>query len=337
MAWCVVRGAGLYVLRTTTDPIISSEHPTSSSQPLLVIVGPTAVGKTSLSLSLAQHFQAEIISADSRQIYRGCDIGTAKATPAEQAFVPHFMLDVVDPDQILTLAEFQEQVYQLVAAIHARGNLPMLVGGSGQWVKAVVEGWGIPKVLPDQALRAELEQTVEEEGYQALHDQLAQVDPPAAEKIDARNVRRVVRALEVYLKTGTPISQHQRKSPPPYTIIQIGLTRSRETLYQRVDQRIDQMMVEGLLDEVQQLIHMGYDWKLPAMSGLGYRQIGQYLRGEESLETAVMLIKRETRRFVRQQYNWFRLDDSAIKWFDGDSCSSEEIRRYVASQLKPVR
>lgn len=301
-----------------------------------MIVGPTAVGKTSLSLSLAQQFQAEIISADSRQIYRQCDIGTAKATAVEQALVPHFMLDVVDPDQILTLAEFQAQAYQLVDAIHARGHLPMLVGGSGQWVKAVVEGWGIPKVLPDKALRAKLEQTVAEEGYQTLHDQLAHVDPPAAAKIDARNVRRVIRALEVYLKTGIPISQHQRKSPPPYTIIQIGLTRARESLYQRIDDRIDQMMIEGLLDEVKQLAEKGYDWNLPAMSGLGYRQIGQYLRGEESLETAVMLIKRETRRFVRQQYNWFRLDDSAIEWFDCDNHSNEEISLYVASQLKQL-
>ena len=287
-----------------------------TSPPLLVIVGPTAVGKTVLSLQIAQDFNGEIISADSRQIYRGLDIGTAKATPEEQAIVPHHLLDVVAPHEVLTLAQFQTRAYAAIEAIHQRKRLPILVGGTGQWVQAVVEGWGIPRVPPDPALRAALEAEAQTIGPEAFHARLAAVDPQAAQKLDPRNVRRVIRALEVYHKTGVPISQHQRKTTPPYHTLQIGLTVPREALYQRIDQRVDQMMEMGLLDEVKRLVEAGYGWDLPAMSGLGYRQIGQYLRGEVSLEEAVALIKKETRRFVRQQYNWFRLDDPQIKWFD---------------------
>lgn len=286
------------------------------SSPLLAIVGPTAVGKTALSLQIAQHFNGEIISADSRQIYRGLDIGTAKATPEERASVPHHLIDVVNPDEVLTLAEFQERAYTAIAAIQQRGLLPLLVGGTGQWVQAVVEGWGVPRVPPDPELRARLEAEAEALGPAAFHAKLVAVDPLAAQKLDARNVRRVIRALEVYHKTGVPISQHQRKTPPPYRILQLGLTMPREALYRRIDERIDRMLTTGLLDEVKRLFEAGYGWDLPAMSGLGYRQMGQYLRGEIGLEEAVALIKKETRRFVRQQYNWFRLDESRIRWFE---------------------
>ncbi|HXV98711.1 MAG TPA: tRNA (adenosine(37)-N6)-dimethylallyltransferase MiaA [Anaerolineae bacterium] len=287
-----------------------------ASPPLLVIVGPTAVGKTTLSLQLAQDYRGEIISADSRQVYRGLDIGTAKATPEQQALVPHHLLDVVDPDEVLTLAEFQERAYAVIEAIQARQRLPLLVGGTGQWVQAVIEGWGVPRVPPDSDLRLALEAEARAIGPEAFHARLAVVDPQTAQKLDPRNVRRVIRALEVYHKTGLPISYHQRKIAPPYHIVQIGLTMPREALYQRVDQRVDRMMELGLLDEVKRLVEAGYGWDLPAMSGLGYRQIGQYLRGEVSLEETVALIKKETRRFVRQQYNWFRLDDPQINWFD---------------------
>ncbi len=284
--------------------------------PLLVLIGPTAVGKTALSLRLGQEFQAEIISADSRQIYRGLDIGAAKATPQEQALLPHHLLDIVDPDQFFTLADFQSQAYAAIDAIHRRGRLPMLVGGTGQWVRAVMEGWGIPRVPPDFTLRAKLEAEAETIGRDAFHAQLAAVDPEAAQKIDPRNLRRVIRALEVYQKTGLPISHHQRKKAPPYTILQIGLTRPRQQLYERVDYRIDKMMTQGLLAEVERLVAAGYGWNQPAMSGLGYRQIGLYLQNQITLDETVALIKKETRRFVRQQYNWFRLDDARIAWFD---------------------
>lgn len=307
-----------------------------TDKPLLVIVGPTAVGKTALSLLIAQDFNGEIISADSRQIYRGLDIGTDKPTPQQQAAAPHHLVDVIEPNQVLTLAEFQERAYAIIDAIHERNRLPLLVGGTGQWVKAVVEGWGIPRVPPDPALWAELETQAQAIGPEAFHAQLAAVDPQAAEKIDPRNIRRVIRALEVYQKTGIPISQHQRKTVPPYQILQIGLTMSREVLYRRIDQRIDRMIEGGLVEEVKRLVGAGYGWNLPAMSGLGYRQAGRYLRGEMSLADAVALIKKETRRFVRQQYNWFRLDDPRIQWFDvseGVEKAYDRIKPFVESHL----
>ena len=301
--------------------------------PLLVIVGPTAVGKTALSLRLTQDIPLEILSADSRQIYRRCDIGTAKPTPAELAIAPHHFIDVVDPDQILTLAQFQEQTYELIETICGRGRLPVLVGGSGQWIKAVVEGWGIPRVPPDYALRVELEAQAKHKGHDSLYADLTAVDPVAATKIDSRNVRRVIRALEVYRKTGVPISVHQQKNPPPYRILQIGLTMPREQLYERVDRRIDKMMELGLLKEVRRLAEAGYGWEQPAMLGLGYRQIGQHLRGEASLDEAVALIKKETRRFVRQQYNWFRLDDERISWFNVEELLTNEQYLQIRSLM----
>jgi tRNA dimethylallyltransferase len=265
---------------------------------------------------LAQDLRGEIISADSRQIYRDLDIGTAKPTPQEQALVPHHLLDIVGPDEVLTLAEFQERAWAAIEDIQGRGRLPLLVGGTGQWVKAVVEGWGIPRVPPDPLLRGELEAQARLMGHEAFHAQLVAVDPASAQKIDARNVRRVIRALEVYHKTGQPISHHQQKSAPPYQVLQLGLTLPRELLYERIDQRIEAMMNQGLLAEVQRLVEAGYSWDKPALSGLGYRQFEPYLRGEASLEEAVASIKKETRRFVRQQYNWFRLDDPRIHWVD---------------------
>ncbi len=307
-----------------------------TNKPLIAIVGPTAVGKTGLSLRLAQDFAVEIISADSHQVYRGLDIGTAKPTVEEQAVVPHHLVDVVDPEGVLTLAEFQEQAYKSIEAIEQRQGLPLLVGGTGQWVKAVVEGWGIPRVPPDFTLRAKLELEAEVNGSEALHAQLAKVDPQAAQRIDHRNVRRVIRALEVYRKTGVPISQHQKKTPPAYAILQLGLTMPREILYERIDLRVDKMMAAGLLAEMQNLVDAGYDWHKPAMIGLGYRQLGQYLRHEVSLAEAVALIKKETRRFVRQQYNWFRLDDPQIHWFDISGGLNQEylaIKTLVESVL----
>ncbi|MCB0162905.1 MAG: tRNA (adenosine(37)-N6)-dimethylallyltransferase MiaA [Anaerolineae bacterium] len=304
-----------------------------TKKPLLVIVGPTAVGKTALSLRLARDIDLEIVSADSRQIYRGLDIGTAKATPEEQALVPHHLIDVVDPDQIMSAADFQQRAYTAIEALHERNCLPVLVGGTGQWVQAVVEGWTIPRVPPDPELRVKLEALAETEGGRALYDRLVDVDPAAAEKIHPNNVRRVIRALEVYEKTGVPISEHQAKRGQRFRTFQIGLTMSRERLYERIDQRIDQMMAAGLLDEVRRLMKAGYGLHLPAMSGLGYRQIGQFLTGEVSLDEAVALIKKETRRFVRQQFNWFRLDDERIHWFEVDEANLagyyQEIHEWV--------
>jgi tRNA dimethylallyltransferase len=305
----------------TTDEGRRTNAETSSSSvvrpsSVVVIVGPTAAGKTALSIDLAEAAGGEIVSADSRQIYRGMDIGTAKVTAAERARVPHHLLDVVAPDQVLALAEYQALAYAAIADIQARGRLPFLVGGTGQYIQAVVEGWSIPAVAPHPELRAELEAKASSEGAEALHGWLAALDPAAAARIDYRNVRRVIRALEVCLVTGRPITELQRKNPPPFDVLQIGVTRPRPELYARIDARVDQMMAVGLLDEVRRLDAAGYAWELPAMTGLGYRQIGEFLRAEVSLDEAIARIKQGTRRFVQQQYNWFRLRDPVIRWVD---------------------
>lgn len=310
-----------------TDQLAAISYQPSA---ILAIVGPTAVGKTALSLVLAQALGGEIVSADSRQIYRGMDIGTAKATPEERALVPHHLLDVVDPDQVLTLAEYQRLAYAAIDDILARGRLPLLVGGTGQYVRAVLEGWRIPEVAPRPELRAALAADAAAHGAEALHDRLAALDPVAAARIDPRNVRRVIRALEVCLSTGRPISELQTKSPPPYRIVQIGVTRPRPELYARIDARVDRMIEAGLVDEVRRLADAGYGWDLPAMTGLGYRQIGQYLRGEITLDEAIALIKRGTRRFVQQQYNWFRPDDPAIHWIDPGVVGPEDVPQLLA-------
>jgi tRNA dimethylallyltransferase len=237
---------------TCTEPSRSIEN--RKSEILVVIVGPTAVGKTRLSLRLAQEFGGEIISADSRQVYRGLDIGTAKPTLEERRRVPHHLIDVIAPDEPFTLAQYQELAYDAVADVLARGKLPFLVGGTGQYVKAVVEGWGIPRVPPNEELREELYRQAEIEGEETLHARLREVDPMAAQRIDYRNVRRVVRALEVYLETGRPISELQRKKPPPYRILQIGLTLERQELYRRIDERVDRMVEGGLVEEVRGLV-----------------------------------------------------------------------------------
>ena len=317
-------------MSNTTDRGRRTRDETSSSSvlrpsPLVVIVGPTAAGKTALSIDLAEAAGGEIVSADSRQIYRGMDIGTAKVTAAERARVPHHLLDLVMPDQVLSLAEYQALAYAAIADIRARGRLPFLVGGTGQYVQAVVEGWSIPAVAPHPELRAELEAKASAEGAEALHGWLAALDPAAAARIDYRNIRRVIRALEVCLVTGQPITELQRKNPPPFDILQIGVTRPRPELYMRIDVRVDQMMAAGLLDEVRRLDAAGYAWELPAMTGLGYRQIGEHLRGEVTLDAAVTHIKQGTRRFVQQQYNWFRLTDPAIRWVDPGTTQASDV------------
>jgi tRNA dimethylallyltransferase len=288
---------------------------------LLVIVGPTAVGKTDLSLSIAKEFNGEIISADSRLFYKGLDIGTAKPSMAERSVVPHHLIDICRPDQTLTLGEYQRLAYRKIEEIEDRDRLPILVGGTGQYVMAVVEGWGIPEIAPHPQLRRQLELLHPEE----LARWLRILDPQAADRIDPRNLRRVVRALEVSLISGQPISDLQEKTPPPYKIHIIGLHRDRESLYERIDRRVDTMLAKGLVEEVSGLRAKGYRAHLPSMSGLGYRQILAYLRGEVSLDEAVDRIKFETHRFARQQATWFRQDDPRIIWFDLQNPDQQKI------------
>lgn len=300
-------------------------------RPLLALVGQTAVGKTELSLRLAEDFGGEIVSADSRLFYRGMDVGTAKPSPAERAQVPHHLIDIREPDQPLTLGEYQDLAYAAINAVQARGRLPLLVGGAGQYVRAVVEGWGIPRVPPQPRLREALADLGKEE----VNRWLRALDAEAAARIHPNNVRRVIRALEVTLVKGRPITELQRKSPPPYDIRIIGLYREREELYARIDRRVDQMMADGLLAEVEALREAGYARSLPAMSGLGYRQLWDYLAGEMALEEAVQRIKFETHRFARQQNTWFSRDDPRIAWFDmGEAGAETAVIQFVADWLR---
>ena len=300
---------------------------------LLVIVGPTAVGKTALSLHLAERLDGEIVSADSRLFYRGMDIGTAKPTPQEQRRVPHHLIDIAAPDETVGLGRFVTLARQAIAAIHARQRLPLLVGGTGQYVRAIVAGWTPPAVPPQPELRAELEAQAQREGGQALHERLRQLDPEAAARIDPRNVRRVIRALEVCIVTGRPFSAQRGSDVPPYETLQIGLTMERAALYERADLRVERMMAAGLEDEVRRLVEAGYDWSLPAMSGLGYIQFRPYFAGPATLEEVVAEIKRATHSFIRRQYNWFRLRDPGVTWFDVTAVVPAEIETIVARWL----
>ena len=301
---------------------------------LIVLIGPTAVGKTSTSIFLAQQLNGEVVSADSRYFYRGMNIGTAKPFAEEMEGVPHHLIDVADPDENWSLALFQRKAYQAIDEILAKGKVPILVGGTGQYVEAITDGWQIPKQRANEALRDELNHWAEEVGTEGLHQRLAVLDPQAASTIDHRNVRRTIRALEVIFLTGKKFSDQRMKKEPRYEICRIGLNRPREELYQRVDQRIELMMEMGLVKEVRDLLRKGYAYDLPAFSAIGYREVIQYVRGEISKEEAVMLIKRNTRKFVRRQSNWFKLDDPAIRWFEmGDANVAQAVLEYAKAFL----
>ncbi len=292
---------------------------------LLAIVGPTGVGKSKLALHLAQTFNGEILSADSRQVYRHMDIGTAKPSPEELSIVPHHLINIVNPNEDFSLAQYQELAFKAIEDIQQRNKLALLVGGSGLYVWSVLEGWGIPQVPPNQRFRHNLEERAAKSGKDELYQELVEVDPVAAQRIDPRNVRRTIRALEVHRSAESSFSQLQHKETPPFNILIIGLTADRKELYRKIDLRIDEMIQCGLVAEVKKLVSMGYDFNLPAMSGIGYRQIGMFLRGELTLAAAIQHIKFETHRFVRHQYNWFRLEDDRIKWFDIESKVDSEI------------
>ncbi len=296
-----------------------------SEMKLLVIVGPTAVGKSAVAIELAERLNGEIISADSRYLYRGLDIGTAKPSLADRARVPHYLIDVTDPDKPWSLSEYRQAADELIKSINGRSRWPLLVGGTGQYIRAVLEGWTIPPRADDPALRAELLAFAEREGSEALYRRLLAADPSAAQVIDSHNVRRVVRALEVTLATGRPFSAQRQKSPPPYRSIVVGLTLARPTLYARIDARVEAMMAKGLVAETQALVAQGYGWSLPAMSAIGYKQVGMFLRGECELAEAVRLIKHETRRFVRHQANWFRANDPQIHWYDVERLEIDQL------------
>lgn len=297
-------------------------EPTPANIPLLVITGPTASGKTALAIALAEALCArcgwsgvEAVAADSRQIYRLMDIATAKPTLGEQARLPHHLIDFVWPDQEFTLAQYQTAAQATIADIWSRGHLPLLVGGTGLYIRSVVDGLAIPSVAPDPALRATLEAEVAERGPAALLRRLEVLDPVAAAEIDGRNPRRLIRALEVCIVSGRPFSAQRGARPTPYVPLLLGLNTARDVLYARADARVDAMLADGLVDEALALVARGYSWELPSMSSLGYREIGSYLRGEVSLDDAVARLKLNTHSYIRRQLTWFRRD-SRIHWLD---------------------
>jgi len=304
---------------------------------LVAIIGPTATGKSQLALRLAQAFDGEIVSADSRQVYRYMDIGTAKPTHQELSLVSHHLLDIISPNEDFSLAQYQRLAYRAIDDIQKRNKLPLLVGGSGLYVWAVLEGWEIPEVPPDIDFRRSLEEKAARGETEELYQELTKIDPVAAQSIDRRNVRRLIRALEVSESAGVPFSRLQRKKTPPFNTLIIGLTAERTELYRRTDLRVDRMIEQGLVEEVKKLVGMGYDSSLPAMSGIGYKQIGMFLNGEMTLEDAVRQTKTETHRLVRRQYNWFRLKDERIHWFDIQGEIEPEIlelvTRFISNQV----
>jgi tRNA dimethylallyltransferase len=301
--------------------------------PLILILGPTAVGKTELAIQLAVRLKGEIVSADSRLFYRGMDIGTAKPTPEELSRVPHHLIDIANPDEILSLAIFQQKAREVIADIHTRNKLPFLVGGTGQYIRAVTEGWNPPEVEPDEHLRSELEKQKEENDIYWLHERLRALDPVAAEKIDPRNYRRTIRALEVILQTGRKFSEQRGRTESPYHLITIGLTRPRSELYERVDQRIDMMFTNGFLNEVKSLLARGYSPSLPTLSAIGYRECIRVVKGELSEEQAKAEIRRATRIFVRRQANWFKESDPNIRWFRVEEGIVNPIEAYIRQLL----
>ncbi len=296
-------------------------------KPLIVLVGATAVGKTQIALEIAQAVDGEIVGADSRQVYQGMAIGTAQPTAEQRVLVPHHLVDFIAPDDNLSLARYQRLAYSAIDDIQARGKVPLLVGGTGQYVTAVVEGWTIPEVPPNEALRAELElfASQDEASRLTLYERLRTVDPEATVNIHPNNIRRVIRALEVYHETGIPFSHFQRKNPPAYAVLELGVELERQTLYERADLRVDLMLRDGFLDEVKALLEAGYHPDLPSMSGIGYQQLVRYLQGALTLDAAVIETKHATHDFIRRQLTWFRKYQTHFLWHNVEQVNSALI------------
>jgi tRNA dimethylallyltransferase len=309
---------------------------TQDNKPLIVMVGPTAVGKTEISLRVAEQLRGEIISADSRLFYRGMDIGTAKPTTEELNRVPHHFISISEPDQDWSLAVYLPNAVDIIQEIHSRKNLPFLVGGTGQYIQAVVQGWQLPPIKPDPALRNILGRWAEQVGVEGIRTRLTELDPEAAEGIDGPNLRRMIRALEVTLSSGKKFSEQKKQKGAPYQVLQIGLTRPREDLFQRIDLRIERMLEEGLVREVQALLDNGYSPELSSMSAIGYKQIVNFLSGKCSLEESVQQIRSKTRKYVRQQANWFQENDPDIHWFSAVDDPIDQIINEIQQFLSCI-
>ena len=299
-----------------------------------MIAGPTGVGKSALALEVAERLGLEIVSADSRQVYRRLEIGTAKPSAAERAGVPHHLIDYVEPDEPYSVARFRADGDAVLADLAARSVGALVVGGTGHYVQALVDRIEPPAVEPQPALRADLEAFASAHGAAALHARLAALDRRAAEAIPAANVRRVIRALEVTLASGRPFSELARRRSPPLAALRLALTMPREALYRRVDERVDRMLAAGWLDEVRTLLEAGYDPRLPALSSTGYRELIAQLRGQLPLDETVRRIKWATHAYVRRQYIWLRRQEG-YDWIEADAAgyarATEMIERHLAA------
>ena len=303
---------------------------------LIVIVGPTAVGKTTSAISLAELIGGEIVSADSRLLYKGMNIGTAKPSQQEMQGVPHYLIDVTTPDNPWSLAQYKIEASNLISDIQQRGNIPVLVGGTGQYVRAIVEGWNIPPIPNDNKIRDELVAYAERHGSVSLHDKLKELDDEAAESIDSRNIRRIIRALEVCISTGKTFSQLRTKTRPGYDIYMIGLTMDRTELYKRIDARIDNMFTIGWVEEVRTLIDKGYTHDMSSMSALGYRDVASFIRGDIDMVETKRRIRKASRRLVRRQASWFSNDDACINWYEMRQFSITELHINVTNWINSI-
>lgn len=310
-----------------------------SKQKVLVIIGPTAVGKTKLSIELAKRLNGEIISGDSMQIYRGMDIGTAKITMQEMEGIPHYLMDIKDPDESFSVAEFQELVRAKIAEINGRGKLPMIVGGTGLYIQSVIYDYQFSEAPADETLRTKFEERAKEIGNEALHHELSQIDPKSASQIHPNNVRRTIRALEIYYRTGKTMSQTQEVQQPEqlYDTALVGLTMDREKLYDRINLRVELMVEQGLMKEVQKLYDQGLR-DCQSIQAIGYKEIYEYLDGHISFNEAIENLKKNSRHYAKRQLTWFR-NKMDVQWFDmTDTLDLEKkiigISRYVEGKLQ---
>lgn len=306
-------------------------------QPIIVLTGPTAVGKTDISIRLAKETGGEIISADSMQVYRHMDIGTAKVRPYEMQGIPHYMIDEWEPDEEFNVFIFQKKVKEYIRDIHARGKIPILAGGTGFYIQAVLYDIAFTENQQDSLYRQKLQKEALEKGAHALHDKLRRVDPESAEVIHENNIKRVIRALEYYQFTGEKFSVHnarERERISPYNFLYVVLTMDREKLYQRIDQRVDRMMEQGLADEVGRLLDKGYKRDLVSMQGLGYKEIAAALEHECTMEEAVYRLKRDTRHFAKRQMTWFRREREVVMLDRGNDTGADELVQRIVQLAK---
>lgn len=308
-----------------------------SKSPLVIIAGPTAVGKTSISIDLAKILNGEIISADSMQIYRYMDIGTAKVTKAEMSGVNHYLIDEINPDENFTVSDFQFKANECITSILSKGKVPIVVGGTGLYINSLVYDLDFTQAISNWRLRNKYQKKAEEYGNQSIYEELKKIDMESANRIHINDTKRIIRALEIYHETGKPMSYFYkdfRKENDKYNIIFIGLTMDRNKLYERINKRVDNMIETGLIEEVRKLLNVGYNEKLISMQGLGYKEIINYIKGEYTFDEAIEVLKRDSRRFAKRQLTWFRRNEK-IEWIDLDNFdSNDNLIEYIVKYIK---